>query len=117
MKYILALALTAMGLLAADATGTWTGTFAPNGQEQGPAQLVLKQDGAKLTGTAGPGPNEQHEIQNGRSEDGKITFEVATGSGTMKFILKQNGDEIKGDVSREGEGQVQTAKVAVTRSK
>jgi hypothetical protein len=117
MKCILILALAAAGLMAADATGTWTGTFTPGGQEPGTARLVLKQDGTKLTGTAGPSVDEQHEIQNGKAEDGKLTFEIARDDSTMKFVLKQEGDEIKGDASLEKEGQVQTAKLAVVRSK
>jgi hypothetical protein len=116
MKYLLVLITTAAALLASDATGTWTGTLSPEGQESGPARLVLKQEGAKLTGTAGPGTDEQHEIQNGKVEDGKITFEIAHEEGTMKFVLKQEGDEIKGEVSRQHEGEHQTAKLAVKKS-
>ena len=117
MRHILLFLTTAIGLLAADATGTWTGTFTPTGDQSGPAHLVLKQDGTKLTGTAGPRPDEQHEIQNGKAEDGVLTFEVSAGKGTMKFVLKQDGDEIKGDISRDHDGEQQTAKLAVTRSK
>jgi hypothetical protein len=116
MKYLLLLTMAATCLLASDATGTWNGTFTPDGKETGPAHLVLKQDGAKVTGTAGPRADEQHEIQNGKVEDGKITFEIVHDDGTMRFVLKQEGDEIKGDVSREHEGQVQTAKLAVKKS-
>jgi hypothetical protein len=117
MKYILLLALTAAGLMAADATGTWTGTFTPAGKDPGPAHVVLKQEGAKVTGTAGPTVDEQHEIQNGKAEEGKITFEVNNNNVTMKFVLNQDGDEMKGDVSRERDGQVETARLVVTRSK
>jgi hypothetical protein len=117
MKTVFMLSLTAVGLMAADATGTWTGTFTPRGQDAGPAHLVLKQEGTKLTGTAGPGVDEQKEIRNGKAEDGKLTFEVGDEGVTMKFTLKQEGDEIKGDVSRERDGQVQAAQLAVTRSK
>jgi hypothetical protein len=117
MKNILVFLLAAISLVAADATGTWTGTFTPDGQEAGSAHLVLKQEGTKLTGTAGPHAGEQLEIQNGKAEDGNLTFEVAAKDSTMKFVLKQEGDEIKGNVSREREGQVQTAKLAVTRGK
>jgi hypothetical protein len=35
----------------------------------------------------------------------------------MKFVLKLEGDEMTGDVSRERDGQVQTAKLAVKRAK
>jgi hypothetical protein len=117
MKHILLLTLAAGGLVAADVTGVWTGTFTPDGDEPGPAHLVLKQEGAKLTGTAGPRAEEQIEIRNGKVEDGKLTFEVANNKATMKFVLKLEGDEIKGDVSRERDGQVQTAKLAVVRNK
>jgi len=117
MKYILLLTMAAVSLLAADATGVWTGTFTPAGQEPGPAHLVLKQEGTKLTGTAGPTPDEQREIRNGKAENGTVTFEVMGEDATMKFVLKQEGEGISGDVSRQQDGQPQTAKLAVTRNK
>src|SRR5713101_6391523 len=106
MKHILLLTLAAVSLIAADATGTWTGTLTastPNGSEQHPALLVLKQEGTKLTGTAGPDANEQHAIENGKAENGSLTFELPRENGVMKFTLKQEGDEIKGDITRERE--------------
>jgi hypothetical protein len=117
MKHILLLTLAAVSLMAADATGTWTGTFTPDGQEPGPAHLVLKQEGTKVTGTVGPNADEQHEIQNGKAEGGRVTFEVEGPNARMKFELKQEGEAIKGDISREHDGEIQTAKVAVTRNK
>ena len=117
MKHFFLLILATMTLIAADATGTWTGSLMVpgDGGENHPARLVLKQDGSKLTGTAGPSAGEQHEIQNGKVEDGVLTFDVPTGETTMKFTLKQDGDEIKGDISREHEGETQHAKLAVKR--
>ena len=117
MKYILLLTMAAVGLMAADATGVWTGTFTPAGREQGPAYLVLKQEGTKLTGTAGPTVDEQYQIRNGKAENGEVTFEVTNDDATMKFVLKQEGNGISGDVSRERDGEVQTAKLAVTKNK
>lgn len=121
MKHILLLVLSAAATLAADANGKWTGTLTvptPEGIERsGPALLVLKQEGTRLTGTAGPHAGEQMSIDNGKAEDGKLTFEVSTGGGIMKFILRQEGDEIKGDVTRERDGQQQQAKLAVKREK
>jgi len=114
MRHLL-LALATGALLAADATGSWTGTLTPGDREAGPAHLVLKQEGDKLTGTAGPTASEQHPIQNGKAANGDLTFEVATGESVMKFALKQEADEIKGDVTREREGQSQTAKLTVKR--
>jgi hypothetical protein len=118
MKHVLLLTFAAASLMAADATGTWIGTLTPSGdREPGPAYLVLKQDGAKLTGTVGPRADEQHPIENGKTENGNLTFDVATGDSTMKFTLKHEGDEIKGDVKREHDGETQTAKLAVKRDK
>jgi hypothetical protein len=117
MKLFLVFMLAAVSLLAADATGTWTGTLTRAEGEQGPAYLVLKQDGQKITGTAGPGSEEQHQIQNGKAEAGKITFEVPSENGSLKFVLTQEGDAIKGDVSMERDGEVQRGQLAVTRTK
>ncbi len=119
MRPILLLLLATAGLLAADATGTWTGTLTPSspeGEQPRPAHLVLKQEGTKLTGTAGPDASEQHPIENGTAENGKLTFEVQSGT-VMKFNLKHEGDEIKGDIKRERDGRLQTAKLAVKRQK
>jgi hypothetical protein len=117
MKIVFALMLSAVGLFAADATGTWTGTLTRTGGETGPAHLVLKQDGGKVTGTAGPGADEQHEIQDGKSAGGKITFEIPRENGAMKFVLTQEGDQIKGTVSMQRDGDVQTGELAVRRAK
>lgn len=119
MKHLLLLALAAFGLLAADATGTWTGTFVPSdGDGSGmPAHFVLKQEGTTLTGTAGPNAGEQHEIANGKAENGVLTFEVPQGDAVMRFELKQDNDEITGDISRERNGRKQTAKLSVKREK
>jgi hypothetical protein len=117
MRQIVLLTLFAAAVIAADATGTWTGVLTPRGKESGPAHLILKQDGAKLTGTAGPNEGKQHPIENGKVENGNITFEVPTGDAVMKFNLKHDGDEIKGDVTREGESGTDTATLAVKREK
>src|SRR5689334_6310156 len=106
MKKAAALLFFAINLIAADATGKWTGTFTvptPNGEQTRPARLILKQDGTKLTGTAGPSDTEQHAIENGKAENGVITFELGDGDHRMRFALTHEGDEIKGEVSREHE--------------
>jgi hypothetical protein len=117
MPHLLLVALAAATISAADVTGTWTGTLTPGDGEPRPAHLVLKQGGDTVSGTAGPDASEQRPIQNGKSENGKVTFEVAGEVTVMKFVLKLEGDEMTGDVSRERDGQVQTAKLAVKRAK
>lgn len=125
MKRILSLAFALFAasaiLLAADATGTWSGTLTVKDDggspQERPAHLVLKQDGDKLTGTAGPDASQQMPIEKGKVEDGKLTFEVAAGESIMKFALVLNGDELNGEIQRERDGEHQTAKLAVKRQK
>lgn len=121
MKHIILLTFAVVSLIAADATGTWTGTLivptSDGGEKSSPARLVLKQDGAKLTGTAGPDASEQRAIENGKAENGNLAFEVPNGETTMKFSLKQEGDQINGQITREREGRTQTAKLSVKRDR
>ena len=102
--------------MAADATGKWTGTLLVNGDQTRPAHLVLKQDGSKLTGTAGPNADEQRPIENGKAENGTLTFDVPGENAVMKFVLKHEADEIKGEVTRERDGATQHAKLAAKRA-
>lgn len=115
MKQFILLLATAGFLLAADATGTWEGTLKASDHD-GPAYLVLVQQGDKVTGSAGPNSGEQHPISNGTAtEDGAITFEINDGSASMKFSLKQTGDQIKGTLTRDHDGEKQTAELAVKK--
>jgi len=70
-----------------------------------------------VTGTVGPDENARHPISKGKVENDTVAFEVETPGGVMKFALKQKDDELTGDVTRERDGQQQTAKLAVKRTK
>ena len=66
MRFLLALAITAVSLLATDVSGKWSGSFDPtvDGETHNDsALLILKQDGDKITGTAGPNEEKQFEIR------------------------------------------------------
>ena len=117
MKHLILIAVAATVLVAADATGTWTGTLTRSEGQTSPARIVLKQDGDKLTGTAGPDENEQGPIQNGKVENDELTFEVSRDNAVMRFHLKQDGDGMTGTVTRERDGQIQKATVALKRDK
>ena len=116
MTHFFVIAFAAATLAAADLTGSWRGTFTPDGRDAGPALLILKQEGNAVTGTAGPDENERHPISKGKVENDTVAFEVQTPGGVMKFALKQKGDELAGDVTRERDGQQQTAKLVVKRT-
>lgn len=119
MKTLFLIIAATLTLTAADATGTWIGSLnvpSPDGERSMPARLVLKQQGAALTGTAGPQDGDQEDINNGSvSETGAITSEITHGDRTMKFTLMHQGEEIKGTVTRVNNGQKEEAKLVVKR--
>jgi hypothetical protein len=122
MKCIALILVTAAALCAADATGTWKGTMLvdpPDGPGQpGPAYLVLKQEGTALTGTIGATAEGQRPFQNGKAENGKLTFELPMGGiASMKFTLEQSGEAITGTMVAEAEGARLSAKLALKREK
>ena len=103
-----------------DLTGTWTGTLTRSTGEGGPAHIELKQKGAELTGTAGPGPDRQEPIRNAKVTTVKgvtsVTFETGSGA-VMKFDLKVVEGRLKGNVSIERDGQKREAVLDVGRGK
>jgi hypothetical protein len=114
----LAILLFAVTAMAADVTGKWSGSFAPEGQDPSNAFVILKQSGTTLTGTAGPEQGEQWPLTNGKIEGNKITGDVTSPDGVVyKLNLVLEGDRIKGDVNATREGQAIKAKVDLGRVK
>jgi hypothetical protein len=109
MKSILVSLLLAFAwtLSAADLTGKWSGTvdLKQDGDAQTiPVIMVIKQDGNKVTGTAGP-EEDQHPIQNGVVDGDKVTMEVDSGEAVYYLDLKVDGDEISGNVKQGADGE------------
>jgi hypothetical protein len=114
----LAILFSSVWVMAADATGTWTGSITPEGRGTEPLQFVIKQEGAMLTGTAGPHSQEQHPIQNGLVKDEKITFEVPNGNRTFRFDLTFSGTEMNGKAQLLSGGEIRgNATVSMQRQK
>ena len=107
MKLLLCLIFVLLASLPAAAdvnvTGNWTGTFivtGPNGEtKDSTALLVLKQDGNKITGSAGPNEEERHEIVKGSIEGNKITLELNEDDHTVRFDLTLADDRITGEAN------------------
>jgi hypothetical protein len=99
-------------------SGKWSGTFditGPDGSVQHTtAFLILKQDGDVITGSAGPGEDQQKEIQEGKLNGAGIDF-FMMGQTRMVFHLRVEGDHIRGDASTETDDGKMTAKLDVTR--
>jgi opacity protein-like surface antigen len=122
MKRFLAcvlLALLAAAIaMAADVSGKWTGSFTPENGDAQSALLVLKQDGAVITGTAGPDENQQFPIQTGKADGNKIVLDVVPTEGTVYHVeLVLDGDHMKGDFTAKRDDQTMTAKLDLTRVK
>jgi hypothetical protein len=107
MKLLFCLIFVALASLPAAAdvnvTGNWTGTFSatgPNGEtKDSAALLVLKQDGNKITGTAGPNEEERFEIVKGSIEGNKIILELNEDDHVVHFDLTLADDRITGEAN------------------
>ena len=114
LKLITVFLLAAIGLMAFDATGTWRGTIKYDDQDHsGPAHMVLKQEGERLSGTAGPNAENQFAITEGKASGGNLTFEIVDHG--MTFALKLEGDRISGKVVRNLDGETRTATIDLKR--
>jgi hypothetical protein len=89
-------ALCATLLLAADFSGTWSGT-AVFGDNQFPLTYVFKQDGEKLTGSV-TGPGGEIPLAEGKAAGDKISFSVTVdmNGNAAKFVSEGTlkGEEI-----------------------
>lgn len=85
--------LTSAYALAADFSGKWSSAETNSATTM---VVVLRQDGAKLTGSAGPTESRQLPIVNGTVEGDRLVFEVKMGGGTIRFDLASAGAELKG---------------------
>ena len=119
MKYLVALIaiLTITGtLIAADVTGNWAGTVStPKGNY--PISFSFKTDGAQVQGTMLGTDGTPFKIENGKIENGNLTFAVTLNypgksiSRTYKGVV--SSDEIKFTVDSSG----QTSEFTVKRVK
>ena len=119
MKSILLSLLLAAAwtLSAADLSGKWAGTV--DMKEDGNAQamsvvMIVKQEGNKLTGTAGV-EEDQHPIQKGIVDGDTVTFEVDSGEAIYYLELKLDGDQLSGAAKAGPDGE--KMKIALKRVK
>jgi len=115
--FLLVVAVAAIAM-AADVTGKWTGSFTPENDESHSALLVLKQDGAVITGTAGPDESQQFPIQTGKIDGNKVVLEVSPSEGAVYHLeLVLDGDHMKGDLTAKRDDGTMTAKLDISRAK
>lgn len=119
----LALAVLAPAAAAQTSTpfsGTWDGTYTlsrPDGTTADPRPIVfnLTQKGKELSGTAGPADQQEKVV--GTVDGTKATFEVKMPEGPpFKFSLSIVKGRLQGDMTRENNGTVRTAKVDAAKT-
>lgn len=114
----LVLLLATVLMAADDLTGKWSGSFNITMEGETKADqilMVLKQNGAELTGTAGPNADQQWPIQKGKVEGSKVTFEVQADVPLVKFDLTLADGHLKGEAKAEFEGRTMKAAVDAQR--
>jgi hypothetical protein len=122
MKRTVCCLLLSVVSLLAEVSGKWSGSFdvtGPDGETKADtAFLNLKQEGGKITGTAGPNEEKQFEIKTGKIDGDKIALEVVMDDGgVLTFDLALADDHIKGNVKGQMGDETMTAKLDVTRVK
>lgn len=93
--------------LAADVTGTWTGTLLPDGANGNgdTALMTIRQEGDKVIGSAGPNQSQQYPLT-GSVKDDRLTFEIKANDGrSLTFDLQITGDQMtgRGEMRRDGQ--------------
>jgi hypothetical protein len=104
----------------ANLTGTWKSKVNFGGQAR-ESTLKLKLDGGKLTGSVTGRMGQEMPIQDGKYEKGEVSFNVVREANGQKFTLKYHGkvtgDEIKGQMEFEREGNSQSIDWEAKRAK
>src|SRR4051794_24608644 len=97
VRVLLATALAAFSLWAADVSGKWTAEMqGPSGNTR-TVTLNLKADGSKLTGTVNGGRGGDAEISDGKVDGNDLSFSVVREFNGNKMTSSYNG-KVDGDV-------------------
>lgn len=92
-----------------DATGTWAWKDKGRNGQEIERKVKLKQEGDKLTGAVIGRNNMETEIEDGKVKDEEISFKVTRETNNGKIVMtytgKLSGDEIKGKIETDRNGQ------------
>jgi hypothetical protein len=104
---------------APNVAGTWTGEWEvdPDGKERAGHYMVLRQDGADITGTVGPSPEQQGQVANGKLAGDKLTFELSLPYGPkFAFAFTVAGETMWGTATLTMNGATRTFKLSAKRA-
>lgn len=91
--------LFSLAALAADANGTWSGTFHTREGGAFEVTLTLKASGNNLTGSYGQGSQEDVDIENGKLSGDTVTFTITRHPGERTVKINYTG-KIEGDTMK-----------------
>lgn len=117
-KLILLIVLLTSNAIAADVSGRWSGRFRVNGGDHDvPQVLILKQNGAKLSGSGGPDDAEQYPLENGTIDGDQAKFQITSGEWKFSYNLKITAGSMSGELELTSVNDRRTAKVTLTKAK
>jgi hypothetical protein len=120
MKKILwLLPWVALALSGSDLTGKWSGTIeiADEGATT-PVSVQLVQKADVVSGKIGrTGGGEEESIRNGKVDGKKVSFEVNSAHGLMKFALTLEEDRLEGEMKGTVDDGEIVGKVKLAREK
>jgi hypothetical protein len=108
--------LTAATAMAADVTGTWTGTATGPDGSSFQLTLTFKQDGATLTGSVQLAGQDPIAISNGKVDGDKFTFDDSFNGITIHHDCTIDGDTIK-MATKTDSGDFPGMELTLTRAK
>ncbi len=121
-KTWLALLLTGVTAFAQEIAGTYAGTLrveTPDGVQNAPGTIVIKGEGAKLSITAGPQPDQQLPATKVEREGEKVTFEIRPPGGdvprVMRFDVVVKDGKLTGEATMTRGEEVQRGKLELVK--
>jgi hypothetical protein len=117
MRMLVPALLFIFGLAISNVSGNWNGSFRVDGGDHDvPQLLLLKEDGARLTGTGGPDATERYPISNGQVNGDRVTFELTTGDWKFFYDLKNAGLQMSGKLLLKSANDSRTAEVTLKKA-
>jgi hypothetical protein len=117
MRTLLLALLFFHGLPVGDLSGNWNGSFRVDGGDHDvPQLLLLKEDGARLTGTGGPDATERYPISHGQVNGDRVTFELTTGDWKFFYDLKNSGLQMSGKLVLKSANDSRSAEVTLKKA-
>ena len=93
-------------LLAASATGNWKWIFTSANGQSLESKAKLKQDGTKLTGTVTTRSGTEMEVQDGKVENGEVSFSTVRERDGSKIVTRYHGKVSENKIEGKFESEV-----------